>query len=150
MRGTPPTVMASLTLAGSPNSSSTTDTGDTVLPSTSGWLPARKMLRLPSSALMLVVWTYLLRSRISWSRWSSRSLGVWPLPIAMAICSLVLAIWPARLLMAVASILSWLVVPMRSSLIASAVERKRCAISSARASATARAVRSVGALVMSE
>ena len=49
-------------------------------PSTSGWLPATNTLMLPSSAATLVVCTYLLSSLTILSRWSSKSLGVWPLP----------------------------------------------------------------------
>jgi hypothetical protein len=51
----PATVMASLFFAGSLKPSLTTDTGDTVVPSTRGWLPARKTPMLPSSAGILVV-----------------------------------------------------------------------------------------------
>ena len=77
-----------------------------LLPSTSGWLPATNTLTEPSSAATCEVWMCWLSSRISWSRWSIRSLAGWPLPLARAICSFTPAMFLARLLTASMLLLS--------------------------------------------
>ena len=121
-----------------------------VLPSTRGWLPATNRPTVPSSAGIWVVCTYWLMSRMIWSRWSSRSLGLWPLPVARAICSLIAAICVARLLMAVTLLCSCSLTVYSISLIRSLAVRIRAAVSSSRVRTTVRAVMSVGLLTTSE
>ena len=129
---------------------SSMDRLEAVVPSTSGWLPATNRPTVPSSAGICVVCTYWLMSRMIWSRWSSRSLGLWPLPLARAICSLMLAICLARLLMAVTLLSSCSVTVYCSSLRRSPAVRMRAAVSSRRVSTTVRAVMSVGEVTTSE
>ena len=80
---------------------SSIDTAAAVVPSTSAWLPPMNTPMVPSSAGICVVWMYWFSSRINWSRLSSRSLGVWPLPLVRAICSLTSAMLLARSLIEV-------------------------------------------------
>ncbi|MNT43493.1 hypothetical protein D3C72_1799680 [compost metagenome] len=72
------------------------------------------------------------------------------MPLARAICSLMLAICMARLLTAVALLCNCSVTVYWISLRRSAAERMRAAVSSMRVSTTVRAVMSVGALTTSE
>ena len=100
---------------------------------------------LPSSAGTWLVCTYLFRSLISVSRWSSRSLGGWPEPVARAICWFTAAMRVTRPFTEVTLSFSFCWVVDCSSSICEAAVLKRPAISLARVSTTERAVRSVGA-----
>ncbi len=121
-----------------------------VLPSTSGWLELTNTPMLPSSAAICVVWMWTFRSRISWSRLSSKSLGLWPLPLASTIWALTLAMLLASALICTKLPLICLLTESPSSSSRSEAPRMRMAVSSMRVSATLRAVMSVGALATPE
>ena len=119
-------------------------------PSTSGWLAPTNTLTEPSSAATWVVCTYLLISRVSWSRRSSRSLGAWPLPRARTISWFTWARSRARLFTTFTAPLSCSATASSISSMRPAPSRMRRAVSSMRVSTTPRAVRSVGELTTSE
>ena len=160
----PPSMFSSSSIAGEPGRvkssftcpldgnvpESPTATSVAVVPSTRGWLPPTNRPMVPSSAGICVVCTYWLISRMTCSRWSSRSLGVCPLPVARAICSLIAAICLARLLTVLALFFSSSVTVYWISLMRSAEVRMRDAVSSMRVSTRVRADRSVGAATTSE
>ena len=120
-------------------------------PSTRRWPPPTNTLSVPSSAGMRGHLTMLaMISATSRSRWSSRSLGVWPLPCAAAICALTLRDLggervdrrpPSRRVLRHAG--------LQRRRAGSPASAKRAARSSARASTTCRAARSCGRLATS-
>ena len=122
---------------------------EVLAPSTSAWLPM-KTFRLPSSDATVETCTCAPISRTIWSRWSSRSLGAWPLPCERAICSLSAATRPARLLIALTESARPELTPRCRSSSWVWAWVKRAAISSARDSTTLRAVMSLGVVATSE
>ena len=118
-------------------------------PSTSAWLPTNT-LSVPSSAATVEVCTCWLSSRSTWSRWSSRSFGVWPPLLAPAICWFSEASVEAMLLMLLTASPSCEFTPCCRSSIWDCALRNRAAVSSMRAMTALRAVTSVGVLATSE
>ena len=118
----------------------------TDVPSTSFWPPPAKTPIEPSVAAMVVTCRYLPSSAIALSRWSSRSLGAWPMPIEDTMDWFRSAIRRASSFTALtATFTSW-TTPACCEAICSPALRMRSARSSARASTTCRADASCGLL----
>ena len=92
----------------------TATSGVALPPSTSFWPPPRKTPTVPSSAASVVTCTNCDSSPIAWSRWSSRSLGSWPVPLTLAICRFRSAICVVSELIEPTALFSWSVTPVCS------------------------------------
>ena len=125
--------------------------GDTVVPSTSAWLPPMKMPMVPSLAGIWVVCTSWLSWEMNWSSWSCNWLSVWvPVPCVLAICAFTLAMLLASELTLVTICASGSVTPCCSWSRLVDICWMLVAVSLTLVSATVRAVRSAGVVATAE